>query len=73
MTLAWVFRQFDMIEYSLFVALLIGLQIAGLWGALFGVPIAAVIAIFVRHWVDLYNPPEAVAAEAAAQSPAAPA
>jgi predicted PurR-regulated permease PerM len=52
----------------LFVGLLVGVQIAGLWGALFGVPIVAIIAIFVRHWVDLYNPPEP---EPAAVPPAA--
>lgn len=57
----------------LFVGLLVGIQIAGLWGALFGVPVVAVIAIFVRHWVDLYSPPEPETAVAPAQSPAAPA
>jgi predicted PurR-regulated permease PerM len=43
----------------LFVGLLVGVQIAGLWGALFGIPILAVIVIFVNHWVDIYSPPEA--------------
>jgi predicted PurR-regulated permease PerM len=42
----------------LFVGLLVGVQIAGLWGALFGIPILAVIVIFVNHWVDIYSPPE---------------
>ncbi|MEK6191954.1 MAG: AI-2E family transporter [Chloroflexota bacterium] len=41
----------------LFVGLLVGVQIAGLWGALFGIPILAVIVIFVNHWVDIYSPP----------------
>ena len=38
--------------------MLVGVQIAGLWGALFGIPILAVIVIFVNHWVDIYSPPE---------------
>ena len=42
----------------LFVGLLVGVQIAGLWGALFGIPILAVIVIFVNHWVDIYRPPD---------------
>lgn len=42
----------------LFVGLLVGVQIAGLWGALFGIPILAVIVIFVKYWVDIYSPPE---------------
>ncbi len=42
----------------LFVGLLVGVQIAGLWGALFGIPILAVIVIFVNHWVDVYRPPD---------------
>jgi predicted PurR-regulated permease PerM len=42
----------------LFVGLLVGVQIAGLWGALFGIPILAVIVIFVNRWVDIYSPPE---------------
>jgi predicted PurR-regulated permease PerM len=42
----------------LFVGLLVGVQIAGLWGALFGIPILAVIVIFVNHWVDIYSPPQ---------------
>ncbi|MGH2462049.1 MAG: AI-2E family transporter [Candidatus Limnocylindria bacterium] len=42
----------------LFVGLLVGVQIAGLWGALFGIPILAVIVIFVNYWVDIYSPPE---------------
>jgi len=40
----------------LFVGLLVGVQIAGLWGALFGIPILAVIVIFVNHWLDVYRP-----------------
>jgi predicted PurR-regulated permease PerM len=42
----------------LFVGLLVGVQIAGLWGALFGIPILAVIVIFVNHWLDVYRPPD---------------
>lgn len=42
----------------LFVGLLVGVHIAGLWGALFGIPILAVIVIFVNRWVDIYSPPE---------------
>lgn len=42
----------------LFLGLLVGVQIAGLWGALFGVPILAVIVILVNHWLDIYSPPE---------------
>jgi len=42
----------------LFVGLLVGVQIAGLWGALFGIPILAVIVIFVNHWLDVYRPAE---------------
>lgn len=55
----------------LFVGLLVGVQIAGLWGALFGIPILAVIVIFVNHWVDIYRPPEP-AVEPAAAAGAAP-
>jgi predicted PurR-regulated permease PerM len=42
----------------LFVGLLVGVQIAGLWGALFGIPILAVIVIFVNNWLDVYRPPD---------------
>jgi predicted PurR-regulated permease PerM len=42
----------------LFLGLLVGVQIAGLWGALFGVPILAVIVILVNHWLDIYSPPD---------------
>jgi predicted PurR-regulated permease PerM len=35
------------------VALLVGAQIAGLWGAIFGIPIAAVLAILVSYFIDL--------------------
>lgn len=42
----------------LFLGLLVGMQIAGLWGALFGVPILAVIVILVNHWLDIYSPPD---------------
>ncbi|HXI45244.1 MAG TPA: AI-2E family transporter [Candidatus Acidoferrales bacterium] len=34
------------------VALLLGAQIAGLWGALFGIPIAAVASLLVRYAVN---------------------
>ena len=40
----------------LFVGLLVGVQLAGIWGALFGIPILAVIVIFVNHWMDIYRP-----------------
>lgn len=50
----------------LFVGLLVGVQIAGLWGALFGIPILAVIVSFVNHWVDIYSPPEPESEPAAA-------
>lgn len=40
----------------LFVGLLVGVQLAGLWGALFGIPILAVIVIFVNRWMDVYRP-----------------
>lgn len=57
----------------LFVGLLVGIQIAGLWGALFGIPILAVIVIFVNHWVDIYRPlePEVTGAVEAAHASAA--
>ena len=42
----------------LFLGLLVGVQLAGLWGALFGVPILAVIVILVNHWLDIYSPAE---------------
>ena len=35
------------------VALLLGAQIAGLWGALFGIPVVAVIGLLVRYVIDL--------------------
>jgi predicted PurR-regulated permease PerM len=35
------------------VALLVGAQIAGLWGAIFGIPIAAVLTILVNYLIDL--------------------
>jgi predicted PurR-regulated permease PerM len=34
------------------VALLLGAQIAGLWGALFGIPIAAAVSLLVRYVVN---------------------
>jgi predicted PurR-regulated permease PerM len=40
----------------LFLGLLVGVQVAGLWGALFGVPVLAVIVILVNHWLDIYSP-----------------
>jgi hypothetical protein len=35
------------------LSLLVGATIAGLWGAIFGIPIIAVVAILVGHFVDL--------------------
>jgi predicted PurR-regulated permease PerM len=49
----------------LFLGLLVGVQIAGLWGALFGVPILAVIVILVNHWLDIYSPEDAAIADLA--------
>jgi predicted PurR-regulated permease PerM len=40
----------------LFLGLLVGVNVAGLWGALFGVPVLAVIVILVNHWLDIYSP-----------------
>jgi putative heme transporter len=40
----------------LFLGLLVGVKVAGLWGALFGVPVLAVIVILVNHWLDIYSP-----------------
>jgi putative heme transporter len=34
------------------IALLLGAQIAGLWGALFGIPIVAVVSLLVRYVVN---------------------
>ena len=57
----------------LFVGLLVGVQLAGIWGALFGIPILAVIVIFVNHWMDIYRPaaPQPAMADATA-GPAPP-
>jgi predicted PurR-regulated permease PerM len=49
----------------LFLGLLVGVQLAGLWGALFGVPILAVIVILVNHWLDIYSPSEPELADVA--------
>jgi predicted PurR-regulated permease PerM len=49
----------------LFLGLLVGVQLAGLWGALFGVPILAVIVILVNHWLDIYSPSEPALEEVA--------
>ncbi|HEY7451386.1 MAG TPA: AI-2E family transporter [Candidatus Limnocylindria bacterium] len=49
----------------LFLGLLVGVQLAGLWGALFGVPILAVIVILVNHWLDIYSPAEPALADVA--------
>ncbi len=49
----------------LFLGLLVGVQVAGLWGALFGVPILAVIVILVNHWLDIYSPEDAALADVA--------
>ena len=35
------------------LSLLVGATIAGLWGAIFGIPIIAVVAILVGYFVDL--------------------
>jgi hypothetical protein len=35
------------------LSLLVGASIAGLWGAIFGIPIVAVVAILVGYFVDL--------------------
>ena len=47
------------------LGLLVGVQLAGLWGALFGVPILAVIVILVNHWLDIYSPEQAALADLA--------
>ena len=52
----------------LFLGLLVGVQLAGLWGALFGVPILAVIVILVNHWLDIYSPEDAAARDLAEQA-----
>ena len=35
------------------VGLLVGSQIAGLWGALFGIPVLAVLNVFFTYFVNL--------------------
>ena len=35
----------------LFIGLIVGQRIAGLWGALFGIPVMAVVVVFVNQWV----------------------
>jgi predicted PurR-regulated permease PerM len=49
----------------LFLGLLVGVQVAGLWGALFGVPILAVAVILVNHWLDIYSPAQPALEEVA--------
>ena len=45
------------------VGLLVGSQVAGLWGALFGIPILAVLNVFVTYAVNLRTIDEAPAVE----------
>jgi predicted PurR-regulated permease PerM len=35
------------------LALLVGAQVAGLWGALFGIPVAAVLSLLVKYTINL--------------------
>ena len=56
-------EQLGLHPILLFLGLLVGVQIAGLWGALFGVPILAVIVILVNHWLDIYSPEDAAIAD----------
>ena len=58
-------EQLGLHPILLFLGLLVGVQLAGLWGALFGVPILAVIVILVNHWMDIYSPEEAALADLA--------
>ncbi len=58
-------EQLGLHPILLFLGLLVGVQIAGLWGALFGVPILAVIVILVNHWLDIYSPEDAAIADLA--------
>ena len=58
-------EQLGLHPILLFLGLLVGVQLAGLWGALFGVPILAVIVILVNHWLDIYSPEEAALADVA--------
>ena len=58
------------------LSLLVGANVAGLWGAIFGIPIVAVVAILVGYFVDLRAVAEvegveveAVAAELLAKDP----
>lgn len=46
------------------VGLLLGAQVAGVWGALFAIPVIAVINTFVKYIIDLATLNEASAAEA---------
>lgn len=45
------------------IGLLVGAQVAGLWGALFGIPVLAVINVFVNYAVNLRTLEERSAAE----------
>ncbi len=58
-------EQLGLHPILLFLGLLVGVQLAGLWGALFGVPILAVIVILVNHWLDIYSPEEAALTDVA--------
>ena len=58
-------EQLGLHPILLFLGLLVGVQLAGLWGALFGVPILAVIVILVNHWMDIYSPEDAALADMA--------
>jgi hypothetical protein len=35
------------------ISVLVGAQIAGIWGAVFGLPVAAVISIMANYFIDL--------------------
>jgi predicted PurR-regulated permease PerM len=45
------------------VGLLVGAQVAGLWGALFGIPVFAVLNVFFNYFVNLRTIEETPAAE----------
>jgi predicted PurR-regulated permease PerM len=46
-------RSVGMHPILVIIALLVGAQVAGLWGAIFGIPIAAVGSILVSYFLDL--------------------
>jgi hypothetical protein len=45
------------------IGLLVGAQVAGLWGALFGIPVLAVANVFFNYFVNLRAIEETPAAE----------